>query len=64
MPLYEYKCESCKETFEELRSVNDTDEVTCPKCEKPAKKQMSGFAVHSTGGAGAPSCTPSSAGGG
>ena len=39
MPVYEFKCE-CGEILEELVRM-DTKEVTCPKCQKPAKKIMS-----------------------
>ncbi len=30
MPLYEFACEKCEHTFEEL--VFDGDQVACPKC--------------------------------
>jgi putative FmdB family regulatory protein len=30
MPLYEFACQSCEHTFEEL--VFADEEVTCPKC--------------------------------
>lgn len=33
MPVYEYRCNSCGETFEILRSFKDEEtEVKCPKC--------------------------------
>ncbi len=44
MPLFEYKCTECNETFEELVS-NDLEKVTCPKCSSEAvQRQLSGFA--------------------
>lgn len=33
MPSYEYKCKSCGEKFEVIRSFKDKEgEVKCPKC--------------------------------
>ena len=34
MPTYEYRCESCGETFEERESIaeHDTAKPKCPKC--------------------------------
>lgn len=33
MPIYEYKCRACGETFESYRSIAADDaEVKCPKC--------------------------------
>lgn len=32
MPVYEYKCRSCGEKFEVLRSLKEESEVRCPKC--------------------------------
>jgi putative FmdB family regulatory protein len=54
MPLYEYICDDCDETFEVIRSVADTDEVTCPECGRPARKKLSWFATgtSSAGGCG------------
>ena len=49
MPLYEYNCEKCDETFEVIVSKDEMDKVTCPKCEKPAKKMLSGFAIGGSG---------------
>ena len=48
MPMYDYKCRSCSELFEELvlsSSVSD-EEITCPNCGKnKAVKQLSAPAV-------------------
>lgn len=42
MPLYEYFCESCKHTQEELFSYkNRPDAITCTKCGKSARFVMS-----------------------
>jgi putative FmdB family regulatory protein len=59
MPLYEYECESCGESFELIRSASDKDEVKCPACEAPAKKKLSLFA---TGTSGRRTCSPGSGG--
>jgi putative FmdB family regulatory protein len=49
MPLYEYKCDSCKETFEVIRRITEKDDVKCPECGKPAKRQITGFALGGSG---------------
>ena len=61
MPLFEYKCESCDNRFEELVS-GDNPKVVCPKCQsEKVVKQLSVFSA--TGGSspsglpcGKPSC--------
>jgi putative FmdB family regulatory protein len=60
MPLYEYHCDSCDETFEVLRRTSDDDEVKCPKCDETAKKQLSWFSMG--GASGARNCSPGSGG--
>ena len=63
MPLYEYKCDECGKSFDELVSHPD-DPVECPFCHsRNAEKKMSVFAASmgSSSGAsatpcGAPSC--------
>ena len=52
MPLYEYRCESCDERFEELVSSSDEDDVRCPSCGQPAKKLLSAFSVGGGGSGG------------
>ena len=36
MPIYEYRCKKCQNTFEMLVSVRDSDKkiINCPKCNK------------------------------
>ena len=42
MPIYEYKCENCNETFEVLQKFNDEPLTECVNCHKgPVKKLMS-----------------------
>ncbi len=60
MPLYEYHCDDCDETFEVIRRASDSDDVKCPKCDKPAKKQLSWFATGTSGGG--HTCSPGSGG--
>ncbi len=50
MPIYEYRCRNCDETFDELIPSGQPDsEVPCPKCgEYQSEKLMSAFA--SSGG--------------
>jgi putative FmdB family regulatory protein len=32
MPIYEYVCQTCHETFEKRVSADQANEVTCPEC--------------------------------
>jgi putative FmdB family regulatory protein len=46
MPIFEFVCTDCEETFEDLvLSVSKIDEVVCPTCGgSKVKKKMSTFA--------------------
>lgn len=33
MPVYEYKCNSCKNEFEIMQKITDEPEAICPECE-------------------------------
>ncbi len=46
MPLYEYDCPQCRQTFEELAPASrNADTATCPACGAAhARKRMSTFA--------------------
>lgn len=56
MPIFDYKCEDCGATFEELVPSSDS-KVACPKCESDkTRKLVSGFATGSGGSSPAPSC--------
>lgn len=52
MPIYEFVCHECGESFEELVfSVNATNQVSCPKCSSSeVVKKMSTFASKISGG--------------
>lgn len=47
MPLYEYRCQACGDTFETLRGSHEQDaEVECPRCgAKKAEKLISACCV-------------------
>jgi putative FmdB family regulatory protein len=41
MPVYDYKCESCGNRFDELVSFSKSDsEIICPNCKKKNSKRM------------------------
>jgi putative FmdB family regulatory protein len=49
MPLYEYTCETCLNTFEKLRSFDAIDDpAPCPDCGSNSKRQLSVFMSFST----------------
>lgn len=47
MPLYEYRCDACGRTFEELRSSSEADAaIECPSCEsRRTTRKLSTFAA-------------------
>ena len=51
MPLYEYFCEKCAESFEVVQKFSDAPLEKCPKCQGAVKKQMSlgGFSLKGSG---------------
>ena len=48
MPMYDYACPHCEETFEDLRPIAERATASCPKCGKTAVKQISGFFTRSS----------------
>jgi len=52
MPIFEFICEACGESFEELvRGADSTNQVTCPRCGAgEVKKKISSFASRIAGG--------------
>lgn len=48
MPIYEYKCNTCEQVFDELVPMNtEGDSLKCPKCGNVgAKRLISAFAAH------------------
>lgn len=53
MPIYEYRCDQCRNHFEELAtSASTTVEISCPKCgSREVKKTISAssFRINSGG---------------
>ncbi len=50
MPIYEFVCEDCGESFEELVLGGVTEGIKCPKCQsEKVKKLMSACAFKSGG---------------
>ena len=48
MPIYEYTCQVCANTFERLRPVSQMDaETPCPDCGSDSRRQMSVFSSFS-----------------
>jgi len=42
MPIYEYICDACNETYDALQKMSDVPLVDCPVCGKPElKKKLS-----------------------
>ena len=61
MPLYEFQCDECNQSFEELLFGSAIDTVTCPDCgSSDIHKLISTFASRISGG-GATSFNASSA---
>jgi len=53
MPIYEYTCNNCNETFSVLKLTTREEETTCPSCgSKEVTKKMSAFSC----------CTPTGTG--
>ncbi|WP_407944722.1 FmdB family zinc ribbon protein [Ornatilinea apprima] len=51
MPIYEYQCQNCHETFESLRSFAKADQpIRCARCgASDCKRMISKFCAHSEG---------------
>ncbi len=53
MPLYEYRCANCGQTFELLRRMGDADrDLACPKCESEEIERLLSTFAQKTGGCG------------
>jgi putative FmdB family regulatory protein len=52
MPLYEYRCCSCKTEFERLAPASAADSQSCPECESlEVSRRLSLFAAGGKAGA-------------
>lgn len=50
MPIYEYRCKSCDQTFETLRGMRDDSPAACPGCGgAETMRLLSLFAAHTQG---------------
>ncbi len=61
MPVYEYKCDDCKESFSVLQSMKvDEKDIVCTECgSSRVTKKISSFSCSSSSegfGGGAPVC--------
>ena len=50
MPIYEYKCRSCKKLFEVFQRITEEPLTSCPDCHGSVKKLVSMSAFHLKGG--------------
>ena len=62
MPIYEYKCEACGGSYEQIRRMADADhDLECPSCKsQEVNRALSSFATTS----GTPDRAPARSGGG
>lgn len=40
MPIYEYQCRECGNSFEAIVSINNTKEIRCSKCNSKNTKKL------------------------
>jgi len=53
MPLYEYRCSRCGQTFELLRRMSEADqELVCPRCRSEEIERLISAFARTTGGCG------------
>lgn len=66
MPIYEYNCKKCDNTFAILQRVGATEQDTqCPNCgSKDVKKNISAFSFSGAGGTSSSPSYPRFGGGG
>ncbi len=50
MPLFDYRCLSCNNTFSELRRISEKDDkISCPQCKNESTKRLlTSFSVGSS----------------
>jgi len=49
MPIYEYKCESCRKRTEKIQKLSDPLLKKCPHCGGPLRKLISSPAIQFSG---------------
>lgn len=62
MPLYEYRCESCRKVFEAYKRLSDDAKEACPACGGSSSRV--GISLFSTRGSGSASVSGGSSCGG
>ena len=62
MPLYEYRCESCRKVFEAYKRLSDDAKEACPAC--GGKSSRVGISLFRAGGSGSGSSSGGSSCGG
>lgn len=50
MPIYEYGCDQCRETFEISQKISEAPLGACPKCGGPVQKLISRTSFQLKGG--------------
>ncbi len=64
VPLYEFKCKECDDTFEVRRPMSEAgDPATCPQGHDGAVRLLSVFASVGASSGGAPAAAPKAGGG-
>jgi len=46
MPIYEYRCENCREEFEVFQHYNDPAKKKCPECKKMKLERLISEPLH------------------
>lgn len=65
VPLYEFRCKTCDDTFEVRRPMSESgDPATCPQGHDGAVRLLSVFANVGGGGSPTPAAAPRPTGGG
>ena len=49
MPIYEYRCDECGDSFDVLQRMSDVPLVTCEKCGGTLRKVLHPVAIHFKG---------------
>jgi putative FmdB family regulatory protein len=49
VPIYEYRCDQCGESFDVLKRMSDDPLVTCEKCGGTLRKVLHPVAIHFKG---------------
>ncbi len=49
MPIYEYRCDECGDSFDVLQRMSDDPLVTCEKCGGTLRKVLHPVAIHFKG---------------